>query len=451
MMIFKKAIPRRAFLRGAAASMALPLLDGMIPAFASALDNAGQPNLRLSVVYVPNGIIMDGWTPKAEGEAFELSPIMEPLAEFRDRMLVLSGLNLKSANPLPGEGAGDHPRSSAAFLTGVHAKTAEGSQLHVGISMDQIAAKELGKKTQLASLEVALDAPDLVGGCESGYSCAYYNTISWRSAATPMTMENHPRALFERLFGGSDTTDTAQRLARIQENRSILDSVSQAVGRALGRLGPSDRAKLIEYLDAVRDVERRTQMAEEQSSRELPTLERPVGIPVTFAEHAKLMIDLQVLAYQCDMTRVGTFMMGREQADRTYREIGISDAHHPLTHHMNDAVKISKVVQINTFHARMFAYFLEKLRSTPDGEGTLLDHSMILYGSCISDGNIHLHSNLPLLLVGGAAGQIKGGRHLRYPKDTPMTNLFLTMLDKLGIPVERFGDSTGKLDLLSDV
>ena len=445
MMIFKKAIPRRTFLRGIGATVALPLLDGMIPALAAAGDTAAKSPTRLSFVYVPNGMIMNKWTPAAEGASFALTPILEPLAPFRDRFLVLSGLNHDTADPLPGEGeVAPHDRAGASFLTGVHAKK-EG---HVGISVDQIAAKELGKHTQLASLELGLDSNDVAGQCERGWSCAYVHTLSWRTPTTPMPIENEPRVVFERLFGDSNTTDPAERLARIQRRRSILDSVTQAAARLLTGLRPSDRARLAEYLDAIRDVERRIQVAEEQSSRELPVLDRPAGIPATFDEHAKLMFDLQVLAYQTDLTRVITFMMGREQADRTYREIGIPDAHHPLTHHQNDPVKIAKVIQINIFHARMFAYFLEKLRSTPDGDGSLLDHSMIVYGSGISDGNKHLHQDLPVLLVGGAAGRVKGGHHVRYPKDTPMTNLFLAMLDKLGIAVENFGDSTGKLDLL---
>ena len=445
MMIFKKAIPRRTFLRGIGATVALPLLDGMIPALAAAGDTAAKSPTRLSFVYVPNGMIMNKWTPAAAGASFALTPILEPLAPFRDRFLVLSGLNHDTADPLPGEGeVAPHDRAGASFLTGVHAKK-EG---HVGISVDQIAAKELGKHTQLASLELGLDSNDVAGQCERGWSCAYVHTLSWRTPTTPMPIENEPRVVFERLFGDSNTTDPAERLARIQRRRSILDSVTQAAARLLTGLRPSDRARLAEYLDAIRDVERRIQVAEEQSSRELPVLDRPAGIPATFDEHAKLMFDLQVLAYQTDLTRVITFMMGREQADRTYREIGIPDAHHPLTHHQNDPVKIAKVIQINIFHARMFAYFLEKLRSTPDGDGSLLDHSMIVYGSGISDGNKHLHQDLPVLLVGGAAGRVKGGHHVRYPKDTPMTNLFLAMLDKLGIAVENFGDSTGKLDLL---
>ena len=447
MMIFKKAIPRRTFLRGLGATLALPLLDGMVPAFA-AINGTAKPAARLSVVYVPNGIMMEQWTPAAEGSGYKLTPILEPLAPFRDRFLVLTGFAHKTADPWPGDGdVAPHDRASGAYLTGVHPKR-EGN---VGISMDQIVAKELGKHTQLASLEMGMDSGEVLGQCQAGWTCAYIHTLSWSNPTTPMPTENQPRLVFERLFGDSNSTDAGERLARIQKERSILDSVTQAAARLATELGPGDRTKLTQYLDAIRDVERRIQMAEQQANREVPTLERPPGIPATFEEHSKLMFDLQVLAHQCDLTRVTTFMMGREQADRTYREIGIPDAHHPLTHHQNDPEKIAKVIRINIFHAKMFAYYLEKMRSTPDGDGSLLDHSMILYGGGISDGNQHLHGNLPTLLVGGAAGQLKGGRHIRFPQDTPMTNLYMTMLDKLGIPVERFGDSTGKVDLLSAV
>ena len=446
MMIFKKAIPRRAFLRGLGTTLALPLLDSMVPAFAGTTDPAAKAATRFSVFYVPNGIIMNKWTPAAEGAGFELTPIMEPLAPFKDRMLVLTGLTHKTADPFPGDGdVAPHDRAGGAFLTGVHPKR-EGN---VGVSIDQIIAKEFGQRTQLASLEMGLDSGEVLGQCQMGWTCAYVHTLSWRTPTTPMPTENQPRAVFERLFGDSNSTDPAERRARMLKQRSILDSVTQAASRFLPDLDSGDRAKVSEYLDAIRDVERRIQMAEEQASRDLPVLDRPPGIPARVDDHAKVMIDLQVLAFQSDMTRVVTFMMGREQADRTYREIGIPDAHHPLTHHQNDPEKIAKVVRINTFHAQMYAYFLEKLRSTRDGDGSLLDHSTILYGGGISDGNQHLHDNLPILLVGGGLGNIKGGRHLRYPNFTPMTNLFLTILDKLGMPVEKFGDSTGKLDLLS--
>ena len=446
MMIFKKAIPRRTFLQGVGATLALPLLDGMVPAMAAVGDSKAAT--RLSFVYIPNGIIMDQWTPATEGAAFEMTPILEPLAPYRDQMLVLSGLDCKNANSQPGEGGGDHERGSGAFLTGVHPKKTGGADIQAGTSVDQIAAAELGKQTELASLELTLDFAEFVGGCDPGYSCAYTNTISWRSPTTPIPMENNPRAVFERLFGASDTTDPAERLARIRKERSILDAVSQDVARLVTGLGTNDRRKLTEYLDAVRDVERRIERAEEQSSQELPSLVRPVGIPATFEEHIKLMFDLQVLAYQTDKTRVITFLLAHEQSTRAYPEIGIHDPHHPLTHHSGDQEKIAKVIQIQMYHARMFSYFLERMRATPDGDGNLLDHTMIVYGGSISDANVHKHEDLPILLMGGGDGRIKGGRHVRYPKDTPVANLFLTLLDKMGAPAESFGDSTGKADLL---
>jgi hypothetical protein len=443
-MIFKKAIPRRTFLQGVGATLALPLLDSMVPAMAAVGDSKSPA--RLSFVYIPNGIIMENWTPKSEGAGFEMTPILEPMAAFRDQMLVLSGLDCKHANPLPGEGGGDHERGSGAFLTGAHPKKTGGADIQAATSVDQLAAQELGKQTELASLELTLDFAEFVGGCDPGYSCAYTNTISWRSPTTPIPMENNPRAVFERLFGG-DTTDPAERLARIKKDRSILDAVSQDVARLVTGLGPADRRKLTEYLDAIRDVERRIAKAEEQSDRELPTIARPVGIPASFEEHIKLMFDLQVLAYQSDKTRVITFLLAHEQSTRPYPEIGIPDPHHPLTHHSGDKEKISKVIQINIYHAKMFSYFLERMRATPDGDGTLLDHSMIVYGGSISDANVHKHEDLPILLVGNGDGSIKGGRHVRYPKDTPVTNLFLTLLDKLGTPIESFGDSTGRVEL----
>ncbi len=445
MMIFKKALPRRTFLRGIGATLALPLLDGMVPAFGSPQD-AAKSFTRLSFIYVPNGIIMNHWTPTTVGTGFEMTPILEPLAAYRKNLLVLSGLTANGARALEGEGAGEHARASAAFLTGVHPKKTEGVDLHAGISVDQIAAQELGKGAQLTSLEVAIDSTDVVGTCDTGYSCAYSNTLCWRTPTTPMPMENQPRAVFERLFGDSQTTDPAERLAGIRQRKSLLDSVMKEASHLLTELGPSDRTKLAEYLDATRDIERRIQAAEEQSSRELPTVERPTGVPAKFTEHCKLMMDLQVLAYQCDMARVITFMVGREQNTRVYDELGFSDAFHPLSHHQNDAVKITKVIQINTLHTKMLAYFLDRMASTADGDGSLLDHSIIVYGSAISDGNLHQHDNLPVLIAGGGSGAIKGGRHLRYPDETPVTNLYVTLLEKLKMPLEKFGDSTGRLD-----
>ena len=444
MMIFNQAIPRRAFLRGAGAALALPWLEAMAPAFAAA---AAKPANRLAFIYSPNGMIMDKWTPAREGAAFNLPPILEPLAPFRDRFLVLSGLNQNLADPAPGEGeSAPHERAGATFLTGVHPKR-EG---YVATSVDQIAAKELGTQTQIASLELGLHDTDVVGQCEKQWSCAYLNTLSWRSAATPLPIQNDPRAVFERLFGDSNSADPAARLQRIREERSLLDSVIQAAERLRTRLGPGDRNRLTEYLDGIRDVERRIQMAEEQnSSSETPPFGRPVGVPAAFDDYAKLMFDLLVLAFQNDLTRVSTFMLGREQSNRTYREIGVPDAHHGLSHHGMDPAKIAKVIQIDIFHSHLFAYFLEKMRTAPDGEGSLLDHSIIVYGSALSDGNEHLNQDLPILLAGGGAGQFKGGRHLRYPKDTPLTNLYLALLDMLGVPLEKFGDSTGELEPIS--
>ena len=440
MMVFKKAIPRRTFLRAAGAAVALPLLDSMVPAFAA----ASKPVLRLSTIYNPNGMNMEKWTPATFGSDFELSPILQPLAPFRDRMLVLTGLNNNAGDPLPSEGENaPHERSGGVFLTGVHPKK-EG---RVSVSSDQIIAKVLGKYTQLPSLELGLHSNDAVGACEKGWSCAYTNTISWSSPTTPLPIEYQPRAVFERLFGDNNSTDPAVRLSRIRKDRNLLDSVTESAARLMGTIGSSDRARLGQYLDAMRDIERRIQLAEEQSSRELPVVDRPVGIPATFEEHAKLMFDLQVLAFQTDLTRVTTFMLGRGQSNRTFPEIGVPEAHHALSHHQDDPVKLEKLARIELFHCRMFSYFLEKLSSTPDGDRSLLDNMMIVYGSDMSDSNKHWLQNLPLLLVGGGGGQIKGGRHIKYPKDTPMMNLFLTILDKLDAPVQSIGDSTGRLEI----
>src|SRR5712691_4151789 len=410
MTIFKKAIPRRTVLKVAGAALALPLLDAMVPAFAGPTDTAAKPAIRMGFMYVPNGIILNKWTPDTEGANFEMTPILEPLTPFRDRFLVLSGLDQKNANMLPGEGGAFHSRATATFLTGVHPKPTEGVDMRGGVSVDQIAAKELGKQTQLASLEMCLDPVEAAGVCEPQYTCAYMNTISWRTPTTPMPMEDHPRVVFERLFGDSETTDPAARRARIEEDRSLLDSLTEGVARFRSTLAPSDRPKLGEYLDAVRDVERRIQLAEQQSARELPTLERPAGgVPGSFEDHAKLMMDLQVLAFQTDLTRVITFMIAHDRSPRSYPEIGIPEAHHALSHHRGDPASIAKLVQLNTYHVNLFKYYLDKLRSTPDGDFGRLDHSMIVYGAGIADGNLHTEDNLPKLLLGGGAGHIKSG------------------------------------------
>jgi hypothetical protein len=446
MVITRKSIPRRTLLRGVGAALALPVLDAMTPALSA---DTKRP-IRMTFIEVPNGIMMDKWTPATEGVNFALTRVLEPLADFRDRMLVLSGLDQKQSAALAFEIAGDHPRSCTAWLTGAHAKMTAGADLRAGISVDQIAAREFGKYTQLASLEVGLESSEVVGSCESAYSCAYYNTISWRNETTPLPMENRPRAIFERLFGDAGTSDPAARLALRQEDRSILDSVVEEVKRLRGVLGGADRSKIDQYLEALRDLERRMQLAEKQDQHELPQIAGPAGIPQAFSEYYKLMTDLMVLAWQTDMTRVCTFQIGHEMSGRAYPEVGFGDAHHAVTHHQGDAEKIEKTTKINVFHTKMLAYYLDRLRATPDGDGSLLDHAMILYGSALSDGNLHLYTNLPLLLVGGGAAGIKGGRHMRFPKGTPMTNLLLTMLDKANVPhVEKLGDSTGRLDLTS--
>jgi hypothetical protein len=443
MMVFQKSIPRRTFLRGAGTMLALPLLDAMVPAFARA-QTATAAVKRLSFFAVPNGIIMDQWTPAAAGKGFPITPVLEPFAAFRDRAVVISGLANNEARKLEFEIAGDHPRACSAYLTATHPKMTSGADIHCGVSVDQIAARQLGRQTQLPSLEIGLETP-MIGACESAYSCVYYNTIAWKGPETPLPMENRPRAVFERLVG--DSTDPAERLARIQENRSILDLVSQDLARLMRSVGQHDRLKLDQYSEAIRSVEQQIQVAEQQSPRELPDMEKPIGIPEKFSDYAKLMLDLQVLAFQGDMTRIATFMVGHEMGGRAYPELGFGDQHHSLTHHQGDKAKIAKVLQINIFHAQLYQYFLEKMRDVPDGDGSLLDHSLLVYGSPLSDGNMHLYKDLPVLLVAGAATGIAGDRHVTYPADTPMANLYLTLLGRVGVTLERFGDSTGQLSL----
>ena len=452
MIITKHSLPRRTFLRGAGATLALPLLDGMVPAFAAVRRSAAKPVPRLFTGYVPNGVIMDRWTPAAEGALTALPPTLEPLTPFRDKLLVVSGLADAPAFPLPGEGTGDHVRAAATFLTGVHPKKTDGPDIRGGTSMDQMAAGVLGRETVLASLELAIDPNELIGACEAGWSCAYANTLSWRNPTTPLPMENQPRAVFERLFGDADDTTPEARRARLREDRSILDSLVREVADFQRVLGPGDRTKVTQYLDAIRDVERRIRLAEARSHRELPELARPGGgIPDTFEEHARVMLDLQVLAFQADLTRVVTFMMSREVSPRTYPELGIPDPHHGLSHHQNRPEQMAKLAKLNRHHVEQLAYFMEKLAATPDGDGTLLDQVLIQYGCGISDGNQHLHVNLPVLVAGGAAGAVEGGRHLRVAEETPLTNLQLAVLEKLGVPTEKLGDSTGVVKHLSGV
>jgi hypothetical protein len=440
MLITRAALPRRTFLRGLGAAIALPLLDGMVPAMAAQANTAARADARLAVVYLPNGIVMSEWTPAKEGTALDLSPTLAPLAAFRDRLIVLTGLR----NGPPHFAV--HGAASTRFLTTVAPEPSTGSVVGAGISMDQLAAAEFGRQTPLGSLELTLES-GYAGACDIGSSCVYTDTISWRGPTTPLPMEHNPRAAFERLFGEQDTTDAASRLARNADERSILDSVAEAANDLQRTLGGPDRAKVSEYLDAVRDVERRIQNLEKRSSREVPGIDRPTGIPAAFPDHCRLMFDLQVLAHQADLTRVTTFMMGRELSGRSFPEIDIHDAHHPTSHHQHDPEKIAKLVRINAHFTKQFASFLDRLRSTPDGDGSLFDHLTILYGAGMSDGDSHSPDNLPVLVTGGGAGRLRGGRHLRVPGDTVIGNLHMTLLEQLGIRVDHFGNSTGRIDI----
>jgi Protein of unknown function (DUF1552) len=441
MFVSKKAIPRRAVLRGIGATLALPLLDSMVPAFSAFAATPAKAINRFGVVYVPNGMIMQNYLPTTEGPAYELTPTLSALAPFRDQVQVLSGLN---CIPTPGRPGGAHAKASTRFLTDISPPTSE-TWLDAGISMDQILAQETGKHTQLASLELAIESGETAGACDTGYACPYTNTISWKSANTPLPTQNNPRLIFERLFGDSTSTDPKERLSRMRQQQSVLDSVTQEVARLGGSLPQSDRTKLTEYLDAIRGVERRIQIAEEQGNQQVPLIDHPVGIPADWETHVKLMFDLQVLSYQTDLTRVITMMLGHEHSGMTYPQIGVPDAHHPISHHQREPEKLAKVSKINAYHVKMFAYLLEKLRATPDGDGTLLDHVTLIYGAGIADSNSHAPVNIPIVLAGGGAGNLKGGRHTHF-KDMPLANLHLTLLDQLGVRIDKIGDSTGRVD-----
>ena len=440
-----KALNRRTLLRGLGTALALPLLDSMVPARAA---SAAKPIIRLGFVYVPNGMMPKGWLPATEGTGFEITPTLRPLAPFRDNLLVVSNLKLRPADAL-GDGGGDHARAGAAWLTGVHPKKTEGAEIRAGISADQIAAQELGKQTQFASLELGIEEPSFAGGCDSGYSCAYTNTVSWRGPTTPNPIEISPRRVFERLFGDGESTDPAVRMKRMREYRSILDYVRGDVGRLQPVLGARDKSKLDEYLEAIRDIERRIQKAEQQTAVKTPVMERPVGIPELFEDHARLMSDLMVVAYQTDMTRVITYMFAREGSNRAFPELGVSEGCHVVTHHQNDPEKIAKAQKVEEHRAKSFAYLVKRMSEAQDGDGTLLDHTLLLYGAGIRDGNTHDHIDLPLVLAGGKSAGIKSGRHIRSTAGTPLTNLLVTMLDRAGVTVDTLGDSTGKIDQLA--
>ena len=447
MIVLKKAISRRTVLRGLGTAIALPLLDAMVPALTAVQKTAAAPVRRLGVVYHPNGVIYENWLPQGTGRDFTLSPILEPLEPFKDQLIVLTNLSSHQAEAL-GDGGGDHSRASGSYLTGVHVKKSD-SVVGNGMSMDQMAARAFERDTQLSSLQLTADDNSLVGACDVGYSCAYSSTLSWLTPTLPLMAENNPRVVFERLFGSSESSDPRARASRLQRDRSILDSVNARVRELQQTLGASDTRKVSDYLESLRDVERRIQKAEEQSTKEIPDVQKPAGVPDGFQPHVELLYDLQLLAYQSDLTRVITFMYGREQTGRPYPQIGIPEPHHPLTHHQNDAEKMRKCTVIQTYHVRLFASYLEKLRATPDGDGTLLDNLVLLYGGGISNSDRHTHGPLPTLLLGGGAGTLAGGRHLVYPQDTPLTNLQLTLLHKMGVQAERLGDSTGQFTELA--
>jgi hypothetical protein len=448
MIITKKALPRRTFLRGMGTVLALPLLDAMVPALSAMQNTPARGVRRLGFIYLPNGVSMNFkgvnyWRPTGASDAFEFSQILKPLESFRNQMVVISGLTHGQADVGEDGANGDHTRGTSTWLTGARPKHTEGSDVKNGISADQIAARQFGRDTPLPSLELALDVTYLAGNCENGYSCAYMNTLSWSSDTTPNPTEGNPRIVFERLFG--DGGSSAARVAQFRENRSVLDSVNTELGRLLQSVGPADRIAITDYVDSVREVERRIQTAERNAAEaELPDLARPMAVPGRFDEHVNLLFDLVALAFQADITRVVTFMLGRELNFRTYPEIGITEGHHGLSHHGDDAAKMARYAKLGTYQAELFARFLDKLRTAGDGDGTLLDHSLFLYGAGLSNPNLHAHMDLPLLVVGGG---VKGGKHLTFPLETPMTNLLLSMLDRSGVPAETLGDSTGRLEI----
>jgi hypothetical protein len=442
MIISKKFLPRRTFLKTAGAAMALPLLDAMVPAATALEQTAAQPVRRLGFVFMPMGADMSRWTPRSEKTLDDLSPILNSLAPVREHVNIFTNLELKNAYP------GSHATSNSAFLSAARAKLTESADYYLGTTVDQIAAQHIGQETQLPSLEMAMDLMQVTGQCDNGYACVYQNNLSWSSPTTPLPAEAHPRLVFEMLFGEGGSK--AEREAALRKKASLLDWFTEDIARLKRDLGPADRARINQYLESVREVERRIQKAEADTGKNgLNDLDRPVGVPAAYADHARLMFDLQVLAMQGDVTRVMTFQLARETSNRTYPEIGVPDPHHPLSHHGNDPDKIARMSKINAFHVSLFAEFLQKLKSTPEGNGTLLDHSLYLYGSGMSNPNLHDHTNLPTIVAGGAAGGIKGGRHIRYDKPVPLANLHLTLLNKVGVELDKFADSDGRIEALS--
>lgn len=444
MIITKKALPRRTLLRGLGVSMALPLLDAMVPPLTALAATPAKPVRRLGYIYLPMGANLAQWTPKGEGRITALSPTLSSLTPYLDQLTVISNLELKNSYS-----AGNHATANSGFLSAAKAKMTEGADYELAITADQIAANQIGKSTPLPSLEMAMDLLTTVGNCDNGFACVYQNNLSWSSATSPLPAEAHPRAVFERLFGEGGSAEERQR--ELRKNASILDWVAHDIASIQGKLGPADRARVDEYLETIREVERRIARAEKQTADSpLPDLDRPMGVPASYGDHVRLMFDLQTLAFQGDVTRVITFQLAREASTRTYLEAGVSDPHHPVSHHANSAEKLEKLAKINAYHVSLFAYFLNKLRSTPDGEGTLLDRSLCLFGSGMGNPDVHDHANLPIVVAGGAAGRVKGGRHIRYQEPTPLANLHLTLLERAGVRLESFADSRGRVQELLD-
>jgi hypothetical protein len=439
-IITKKALPRRTFLRGMGVTLALPLLDAMVPALSGMAATAAEPARRLGFVYIPMGMNPVEWTPRSEGRITDLSPSLQSLMPFLDQVTVLTNLELKNAYSVS-----NHAAANCAFLSAARPKVTEGSDYELGTTVDQIAAKHIGKDTPIPSLELGTDLIAQVGNCDNGLACVYMNNLSWSSPTTPLPTEADPRVVFERLFG--DGGSARERRAELRKNASILDRVSQDMARLQRELGAGDRTKVNQYLDSVREVERRIEKTEQQTAESrLPELRRPASVPASWEERVKLMFDLQVLALRADITRVTTFQLARESSTRTYPQIGVPEEHHGVSHHVNNPEKLSKLAKINAYHVSLFAYFLEKLQSTPDGDGSLLDHSTYLLGSGMGNPDIHDHANLPIVVAGGGAGKLKGGLHIKYAELTPLANVHLTLLDKVGVHLESFVDSTGRIE-----
>jgi len=442
MYLSKKYIPRRTFLRGIGVTLGLPLFDAMLPAQTPLSQTAANPSPRAAFLYQMHGAIMQQWTPKGEGANFEFTRILKPLESFREQVLIVSGLEVKTAGPAPGESGGDHVRSAAAFLSGARAKHTAGADVYLGTTVDQVIARKIGRDTPLPSIELGIEDVGYTGICNYGYSCAYVNTIAWEAPTKPLPMEINPQAVFERLFG--DGSNAAQRQIQKQRDRSILDSITHDVAGLRTILGPSDRARLNDYLDDVREIERRVQLLG-KAATDLP--DAPIGIPQSFDEHVKLQFDLMALALKTDVTRVATFMYGRDNTNTTHPVSGVTVSHHGASHHGNKPEGFESFAKINTYFIQLYAYLLDKLRSTPDGDGTLLDHSVVVLGSSMANANEHDHAPVPMLVAGGASGRIRGGRHVRVADRTPQSNLWLTLIDRFGIKMESFGDSTGLIEI----